>query len=116
MTAELRYYQTSAGEQPFVEWLRDLEDRRARARIEARLSRVAIGNFGDVEPVGEGVMELRIDWGPGYRVYFARVGQVIVLLLCGGDKSTQQRDIDRAKGYFEDYKARTAQRKSRGRP
>jgi putative addiction module killer protein len=116
MATELRYYQTSAGEQPFVKWLRDLEDRQARARIEARLSRVAIGNFGDVEPVGEGVMELRIDWGPGYRVYFARVGQVIVLLLCGGDKRTQQRDINRAKGYLEDCKARTAQRKSRGRP
>jgi len=112
---ELRYYQTSTGEQPFVEWLKGLDDRQARTRIEARLARVAVGNFGDVEPVGEGVMELRIDWGPGYRVYFARVGQVIVLLLCGGDKRTQQRDIKRAKEYFEDYKARTAQKKPRGR-
>ncbi len=112
---ELRYYQTAAGERPFVEWLEDLNDRQARTRIEARLARVAVGNFGDVEPVGEGVMELRIDWGPGYRVYFARVGQVIVLLLCGGDKRTQQRDINRAKEYFEDYKARTAQKKPRGR-
>ncbi len=112
---ELRYYQTSTGEQPFVEWLKGLDDRQARTRIEARLARVAVGNFGDVEPVGEGVMELRIDWGPGYRVYFARVGQVIVLLLCGGDKRTQQRDINRAKEYFEDYKARTAQKKPRGR-
>jgi putative addiction module killer protein len=60
---ELRYYQTSAGKQPFVEWLQDLNDRQARARIEARLARVAVANFGDVEPVGEGVMELRIDWG-----------------------------------------------------
>ena len=112
---ELRYYQTAAGERPFVEWLEDLNDRQARTRIEARLARVAVGNCGDVEPVGEGVMELRIDWGPGYRVYFARVGQVIVLLLCGGDKRTQQRDINRAKEYFEDYKARTAQKKPRGR-
>jgi len=112
---ELRYYQTSTGEQPFVEWLKGLDDRQARTRIEARLARVAVGNFGDVEPVGEGVMELRIDWGPGYRVYFARVGQVIVLLLRGGDKRTQQRDINRAKEYFEDYKARTAQKKPRGR-
>jgi putative addiction module killer protein len=112
---ELRYYQTSAGEQPFVEWLKGLNDRRARTRIEARLARVVIGNLGDVEPVGEGVMELRVDWGPGYRVYFARVGHVIVLLLCGGDKRTQQRDINRAKEYFEDYKARTAQKKPRGR-
>jgi len=112
---ELRYYQTSSGEQPFVEWLKGLDDRQARTRIEARLARVVIGNLGDVGPVGEGVMELRIDWGPGYRVYFARVGQVIVLLLCGGDKRTQQRDINRAKEYFEDYKARTAQKKPRGR-
>ena len=112
---ELRYYQTSTGEQPFVEWLKGLDDRQARTRIEARLARVAVGNFGDVEPVGEGVMELRIDWGPGYRVYFARLGQVMVLLLCGGDKRTQQRDINRAKEYFEDYKARTAQKKPRGR-
>jgi len=112
---ELRYYQTSAGEQPFVEWLKGLNDRQARTRIEARLARLVIGNLGDVEPVGEGVMELRIDWGPGYRVYFTRVGQVIVLLLCGGDKRTQQRDINRAKEYFEDYKARTAQKKPHGR-
>lgn len=114
MTVELRYYQTSAGEQPFVEWLQDLADRQARTRIEARLARLAVGNFGDVEPVGEGVSELRIDWGPGYRVYFSRVSQVIVLLLCGGDKRTQQKDIKRAKEYLEDYKARTAQRKPRG--
>lgn len=113
--AELRYYQTAAGGQPFVEWLEHLNDRQARARIEARLARVAAGNFGDVESVGEGVSELRIDWGPGYRVYFSQLGQVIVLLLCGGDKRTQQKDIRRAKAYFEDYKARTAQRTPRGR-
>jgi putative addiction module killer protein len=110
MTAELRYYQTSAGERPFVEWLQGLNDRQARTRIEARLARVAVGNLGDVEPVGEGVLELRIDWGPGYRVYFSRVGKVIVLLLCGGDKKTQQKDIKRAKTYFEDFKARTARK------
>jgi putative addiction module killer protein len=115
MAIELRSYQTPAGAQPLVEWLRGLKDRQARTRIEARIARVAVGNFGDTEPVGEGVFELRIDWGPGYRVYFARLGQVVVLLLCGGDKKTQQKDIDRAKGYFEDYKARTAQKKPRGR-
>lgn len=113
MTFELRYYQTSAGEQPFVDWLQGLSDRQARARIEARLARVAVGNLGDVEAVGEGVLELRIDWGPGYRVYFARVGKVIVLLLSGGDKRTQQKDIKRAKSHFQDFKARTA-KTSRG--
>ena len=112
--AELRYYQTTTGRQPFVEWLERLDDRQARARIEARLARAATGNFGDVEPVGEGVSELRIDWGPGYRVYFAQAGQVTILLLCAGDKRTQQRDIARAKAHFKDYKARAAQ--GRGRP
>src|SRR2546426_12574550 len=110
---ELRYYQTAAGGRPFVEWLEGLKDRQARTRIEARLARVAVGNLGDVEPVGEGVMELRIDWGPGYRVYFSRVGQTIILLLCAGDKRTQQKDIHRAKGYFEDYKARSAKKTRR---
>lgn len=110
---ELHYYQTSDGRRPFTEWLEGLRDRQARTRVQARLTRVAAGTLGDTEPVGESVMELRIDWGPGYRVYFARVGQVIVLLLCGGDKRTQQRDINRAKECFEDYKARTAQAKPR---
>jgi putative addiction module killer protein len=87
----------------------------ARAGLEARIARVAVGNFGDSEPVGDGVLELRIDWGPGYRVYFARLGQVVVLLLCGGDKTTQQKDIDRAKTYFADYKARSAWKRPRGR-
>jgi putative addiction module killer protein len=109
MNVELRYYQTAHGAQPFAEWLGGLADRQARARVQARLARLAGGNFGDIEPVGKGVLELRIDWGPGYRVYFARIGNVIVLLLCGGDKRTQQRDIKRAKEYFEDYKKRTAQ-------
>lgn len=110
---ELRYYQTSAGKRPFAEWLEGLKDRHARARIDARLARAIGGNLGDVAAVGAGVMEMRIDWGPGYRVYFARVGQVIVLLLCGGDKRSQQKDIERAKAYFEDFKTRSA-KKSRG--
>jgi putative addiction module killer protein len=113
---ELYYYQTSAGERPFVDWLAGLSDRQARARIEARLARVASGNLGDVESVGEGVMELRIDWGPGYRVYCSRLGRTIILLLCGVDKRTQQKDIDRAKDYFKDYHARSAKRAPRSRP
>jgi putative addiction module killer protein len=111
----LRYYQTVSGTAPLVDWLQGLQDRQARTRIEARLARVATGNLGDVKPVGEGVMELRIDWGPGYRVYFSRSGQVIVLLLCGGDKRTQQKDIQRAKDYFKDYQARVRQTKPRSR-
>ena len=107
---KFRLYQTATGERPFHDWLHELADRHARARIDARLARVLGGNFGDVESVGEGVLELRIDWGPGYRVYFARIAQVIVLLLCGGDKRTQQRDIASAKANFKDYKTRTAKR------
>ena len=112
---EIYYYQTVAGERPFIEWLERMNDSQARARIEARLARVAAGNLGDIETVGEGVLELRIDWGPGYRVYFCRLGQAMVLLLCGGDKRTQQKDIKRAKEYFEDYKARSGKKAPRGR-
>ena len=77
-------------------WLSSLRDRRAVARIAARLDRLAAGNPGDVEPVGEGVSELRINYGPGYRVYFVKRGQAVVILLCGGDKSSQDRDVQLA--------------------
>lgn len=88
----LLFYQTAAGHRPFADWLAELADANARARIEVRLNRLALGSFGDCEPVGGGVLELRVSWGPGYRAYFARVGQEVVLLLCGGDKTSQQRD------------------------
>ena len=81
----------------FREWLEALRDRKAAAKIASRLARLEIGNFGDAEPVGEGVTELRIHFGPGYRVYVARRGEVLVVVLCGGDKSSQSRDIRRAK-------------------
>lgn len=81
----------------FKEWLEKLRDRRAAAKIAARLARLELGNFGDAEPVGEGVSELRIHYGPGYRAYFVHRGEVLVIVLCGGDKSSQDRDIKRAK-------------------
>jgi putative addiction module killer protein len=81
----------------FDRWLADLRDKRAVARILARLDRLAVGNPGDVKPVGEGISEMRIDYGPGYRVYFLQRGLLLIVLLCGGDKSTQDRDIARAK-------------------
>ena len=81
----------------FATWLDGLADLRGRARILARIERLRIGNFGDWKPVGESVGELRFDIGPGYRVYFTRVGSEIVVLLAGGDKSSQERDISRAK-------------------
>ena len=81
----------------FAEWLARLRDRRAAARIAVRVDRLALGNPGQVEAVGEGVSELKIDYGPGYRVYFTGPGDRIILLLCGGDKSSQTQDIRRAK-------------------
>lgn len=81
----------------FAAWLGGLRDRRAQIIIARRLDRLANGNFGDVEPVGEGVSELRIHYGPGYRLYLGRQGEQVVVLLCGGDKSDQSRDIRRAK-------------------
>jgi putative addiction module killer protein len=80
----------------FEEWLVRLKDREARRRILLRLSRIEDGNFGDAKPVGEGVSELRIDHGPGYRIYFIRQAHAVVILLCGGDKRSQSRDIRRA--------------------
>jgi len=77
----------------YVEWFRGLRDRQARARINTRIRRLSLGNPGDVKPVGEGVSELRIDYGPGYRVYFVQRGEMLVILLAGGDKRTQNRDI-----------------------
>lgn len=81
----------------YVRWFEKLRDRQARARILARVRRVSLGNFGDVEQVGEGVSELRIHYGPGYRLYFTRIEQTVVVLLTGGDKRTQKRDIEKAK-------------------
>jgi len=81
----------------FAEWLGTLRDSNARIRIAARIRRMEMGNFGDVAPVGEGVSEMRVHHGPGYRVYFVQQGGEIVILLCGGDKSSQDRDIAKAK-------------------
>ncbi len=81
----------------FKRWFRNLRDRRAVARINARLRNVSLGNFGDTRLVGDGISEMRINVGPGYRVYFIREGTSVVVLLCGGDKDSQQRDIERAR-------------------
>ena len=81
----------------FANWLRRLRDEQARARIQIRIRRLSLGNFGDVRPVGEGVSELRIDYGPGYRVYIQQIGNEVVLLLVGGAKKTQDADIAKAK-------------------
>lgn len=88
----------------FDRWLSGLRDRRAVARIAARLDRLAGGNPGDAQPVGDGVSELRINHGPGYRVYFIQRGPVLIILLCGGDKASQSRDIQQAKVLAEQWK------------
>jgi putative addiction module killer protein len=90
----------------FGEWLTALRDNRTRARILTRLDRLALGNFGDCKPLWEGLFELHIDWGPGYRVYYAFMAKACVLLLCGGDKRRQAADIVRALPYLKDYKER----------
>lgn len=104
---ELEIYVTEDGRAPFSEWLASLDDARARSKIRVRLDRVRLGNLGDCHGVGEGVQELRIDYGPGYRVYFGQVGVTIVLLLCGGEKSSQAKDIERAKQYWSDHRRRS---------
>ena len=81
----------------FAKWLKKLRDHQARAKINVRIRRAEMGNLGKVEPVGEGVSEMKINYGPGYRVYFVRDGEDIIILLCGGDKSDQQEDIKTAK-------------------
>lgn len=102
------HYVDPAGKDVFEEWLSDLADSRAQAKIAARINRIAAGNFGDSKSLGRGLWELRIGWGPGYRVYFAMLGRSSVLLLCGGDKRKQSSDIARAVEYLRDYKERTA--------
>ena len=100
---EIRRYRTAAAEEPFTEWLSDLPDRQARARILARLERLEVGNFGDAKFLRDGVHEMRIDWGPGYRVYFGRDGRTVIVLLCGGDKRKQSADIKRAVELWQEY-------------
>ena len=104
---EILEYIKEDGINPFRSWLTGLRDRTARARIRVRLNRVRLGNFGDSKPVGLGVYELRIPYGPGYRVYFGKSSATIIILLCGGDKSSQSEDIKTAKQYWTDYKQRT---------
>jgi putative addiction module killer protein len=105
---DVRHYINPAGKDVFDEWLIRLGDVRARAKIGARIDRLAAGNFGDCKSLGQGLYEFRIDWGPGYRVYYAMIVKQCVLLLCGGDKRKQDADIERAAAYLADYKSRMA--------
>jgi putative addiction module killer protein len=104
---ELRRYQTTSGRDIFGDWLAGLKDTRTKAKILARIDRLSLGNFGNCKSLRDGLFELRIDWGPGFRVYYAMVSRSCVLLLCGGDKRKQSADIRRAVEYLKDYGERT---------
>jgi putative addiction module killer protein len=96
-------YANEVGKEPFTDWLYGLRDVMGRKRILVRVSRLQQGNYGDCEPVGEGISELRMFFGPGYRVYFGERGENIIVLLCGGDKDSQSKDIQQAKAYWKEY-------------
>src|SRR6266700_3974421 len=100
---EIRYYVASDGGSPFAEWFEELNPI-ARTKVAVAITRMEQGNFSKVKPVGEGVLEYKIDFGPGYRVYFGRDGEQLVILLTGGTKKRQQRDIDAAHSFWQDYK------------
>ena len=99
---EIRYYVTAGSREPFAEWFAEL-DPIASAKIARAIARMEQGNFSNVKSVGEGVLEYKIDFGPGYRIYFGRDGETIIVLLTGGTKKRQQRDIDAARAYWQDY-------------
>jgi putative addiction module killer protein len=104
----LKHYVSLQGVDLFGLWLDSLRDKQAQARIAARMMRLQNGNFGDCKPVGSGVWELRIDWGPGYRIYYALEDKKVVLLCEGGDKRTQQADIDRAVWRWSEWHSRSS--------
>jgi len=103
---QIGYYITAEGKAPFKTWLEGLRDVAGRAKIRVRLDRTRLGGLGDNRPVGEGVHEMRVDYGPGYRIYFAVEARRLLVLLLGGDKSSQQRDIATAKKYWRDHQER----------
>lgn len=108
---EIRYYVATGGYQPFAEWFAKL-DPESRAKVTRAIARMEQGNLSNVKTVGAGVLEYRIDVGPGYRLYFGRIGDALIILLTGGTKRRQQHDIDAAHAYWRDYKLRAP----RGRP
>lgn len=103
---EVRDYLSPEGFDPYARWLAELADRQARARVLVRVLRMAAGNFGDCKPLSDGVWELRVDYGPGYRVYYAQAGKRLILLLAGGDKRKQQADIATAIERWNDWQHR----------
>jgi putative addiction module killer protein len=103
---EVRHFLSARGRDVVADWLMEMRDTRAKVQVVKRLNRIVVGNFGDHKYCRDGVWELRINTGPGYRVYYAMAGATIVLLLCGGDKRSQSKDIERACGYFQEWQKR----------
>lgn len=101
---DIQIYRDKNGNEPFEQWLTSIRDNPTVARIDNRLKRVRLGQLGDHRSIGEGVFEFRLDFGPGYRIYFSRIGNQQLLLLMGGDKNSQAKDIARAKQYWKDFK------------
>lgn len=111
---QLEYYIKEDGSSPFAEWFNSLKDKQAKAKIQIRLDRLSAGNPGDYKGLAEDIFELRVDFSPGYRIYCGEVKDTLVILLCGGDKKSkkqQSQDIEDAKSFWEDYKARMEEKK-----
>ena len=106
MDIEIEIYETSRSKKPFDDWFNSIREIHTRAKILTRLDRLKLGNFGDCKTIGDGISELRIHYGPGIRIYYAQVENIVILLLCGGDKGSQARDINKAKEYLKDYLSR----------
>ena len=106
MEIEIEIYEASSGKRPFQVWFENIRDTLTKVKVAARIDRLKQGNFGDCKSVGGGVCELRIRFGPGIRIYYSRVGSKLVLLLCGGDKGSQDKDIDTAREYLKNYQVR----------
>ncbi|MDJ0731085.1 MAG: type II toxin-antitoxin system RelE/ParE family toxin [Crocosphaera sp.] len=108
-TISIKLLETDEGKVPFKEWYDSLRDKVTKVRVRRRLDRVELGNFGDTQSMGEGIYELRLHFGSGYRVYFARVGNTVIVLVGGGDKSSQKTDIAQAQALWRKYKDETEQ-------
>jgi len=106
MKNTINEYIDDSGKSLYSDWLKNLRDAKAKAKIMMQVDKMELGLFGDVEPIGEGLSELRLHYGPGYRVYYGKEGQQVFLLLCGGDKSTQSKDIKKAKECWKNHKRR----------
>jgi putative addiction module killer protein len=106
MEIEIEFYVTSSGRSPFDDWFESIREMHTKSKILTRLARMKLGNFGDCKSLGDEIAELRIHYGPGIRIYYSKIGTKVILMLCGGDKGLQVRDINKAKEYLREYQSR----------